>query len=76
MEEISKWAIFYKGKVIPIRDETIQWIRQDPTEIWGWFDLELMLSSKFKCASLGKFSDRGRNGVDPACDNSEEDSAR
>lgn len=43
MERSKKWAIFYEGKIIPIGDETIQWIRKDPTKIWGWFDLELML---------------------------------
>ena len=29
------WAIFYQGKVIPIEEETIKWIKQDPTEAWG-----------------------------------------
>ena len=46
MEKTESWAIFYKGKIIPIGDQTIQWIRQDPTEVWGWFDLELMLAWK------------------------------
>ena len=46
MERAEKWAMFYKNKIIPIGDETIKWIRQDPTEIWGWFDLELMLAWK------------------------------
>ena len=46
MERAEKWAMLYKNKIIPIGDETIKWIRQDPTEIWGWFDLELMLAWK------------------------------
>ena len=46
MEGTNMWAIFYQGKVIPIGEETIKWIRQDPTEIWGWFDLELMIAWK------------------------------
>jgi len=46
MERAEKWALFYRGKIVPIGDEMINWIRQDPTEIWGWFDLELMLTWK------------------------------
>ena len=46
MEGKEKWGIFYKGKVIPVGDETIRWIRQDPTEVWGWFKLELMITWK------------------------------
>ena len=32
------WAIFYKGKIIPIGDTTINMIRRDPTEVMGWFE--------------------------------------
>ena len=46
MEETNKWTIFYQGKVIPVGNETIQWIRQYPNEICGWFKLELMLAWK------------------------------
>ena len=46
MEARSKWAIFYKGKVIPVGDDTINWIRRDPTEIWGWFEMDLMQAWK------------------------------
>ena len=46
MERAEKWALFYKGKIVPIEDETIKWIKQDPTKIWRWFDLELMLAWK------------------------------
>lgn len=42
MEARNSWAIFYKGKVIPIGDDMINWIRRDPTEIWGWFEIDLM----------------------------------
>ena len=34
------------------------------------------ISTKIKCASLGKISNRGRNEVDPTYDISEEDSIR
>lgn len=44
--ESREVALFYRGKIIPIGDETIEWIRQDPMKIWGWFDLELMLAWK------------------------------
>ena len=46
MEETNKWAIFYREEVIPVGNETIQWTRQYPNEIWGWFELELMLAWK------------------------------
>lgn len=46
MEETNKWAIFYREEVKPVGNETIQWIRQYPNEIWGWFELELMLAWK------------------------------
>ena len=46
MTTTSNWAIFYQGKIILVGEETIKWIRQDPMEIWGWFDLELMLAWK------------------------------
>ena len=46
MEARSKWVIFYKGKVIPVGDDTINWIRRDPTEIWGWFEMDLMQAWK------------------------------
>nr|POE84594.1 hypothetical protein CFP56_70683 [Quercus suber] len=46
MERTHNWAIFYKGKTIPVGDDTIRWIRQDSTEVWGWFDTELMLAWK------------------------------
>ena len=38
----DSWAIFYQGKVILMGEETINWIRRDPTEIWGWFELEMV----------------------------------
>ena len=46
MEARNKWAIFYKGKVILVGDDTINWIRRDPTEIWGWFEMDLMQAWK------------------------------
>ena len=46
MERKEKWAICYKGKIIPIGDETIKWIRQDPTKIWEWFEMDLMIAWK------------------------------
>ena len=46
MTTTKNWAFFYQGKVIPVGEETIKWIRQDPTEVWGWFDLELMIAWK------------------------------
>ena len=27
-------------------DETIRWIKQDPTEVWGWFETDLMVAWK------------------------------
>ena len=38
----ERWAIFYKGKIIPIEDTTINMIKRDPTEVMGWFEWELM----------------------------------
>ena len=38
----ERWAIFYKGKIIPIGDTTINMIKRDPTEVMGWFEWELM----------------------------------
>ena len=35
-----------------------------------------LICTKIKCASLGKNYNRGRNGVDPTCDISGEDSIR
>ena len=35
MEETNKWAIFYREEVIPVGNETIQWIRQYPNEFGG-----------------------------------------
>ena len=46
MTTTNNWAFFYQGKVIPVGEETIKWIKQDPTEVWGWFDLELMIAWK------------------------------
>ncbi|XP_050247925.1 uncharacterized protein LOC126695284 [Quercus robur] len=46
MEGKEKWGILYKGKIIPVSDSTIRWIRQDPTEVWGWFETELMVAWK------------------------------
>ncbi|KAF3954929.1 hypothetical protein CMV_019789 [Castanea mollissima] len=36
----------YKGKAIPIGDNTINWIRRDPMNIWGWFEMDLMQAWK------------------------------
>lgn len=38
----GRWAIFYKEKVIPIRDMMINMIKGDPIDIMGCFDWELM----------------------------------
>lgn len=46
MEITDNWAIFYQGKIILIGEDTIKSIRQDPTEVLGWFDLELMIAWK------------------------------
>ena len=46
MEVKEKWAICYKGKVIPVSEETIRWIKQDLTEVWGWFETDLMVAWK------------------------------
>jgi len=46
MEGRDKLGIFYKGKIIAVGDDTIWWIRQDSTEIWGWFELEPMVALK------------------------------
>lgn len=35
MERAERWALYYKGKIVPIGNEIIKWIKQDPTEIWG-----------------------------------------
>nr|POE67552.1 hypothetical protein CFP56_62291 [Quercus suber] len=52
----DSWAIFYQGKVIPMGVETINWTRRDPTEIWGWFKLELAQAWKnmFPLTDLSK----------------------
>ena len=42
----ENWGIYYKGKVIPVSDETMRWIKQDPTEVWGWFETDLMVAWK------------------------------
>ena len=34
----ERWAIFYKGKIIPIRDTMINMIKRDPTKVMGWFE--------------------------------------
>ena len=39
---MEKWAIFLKGKVIPIGDKTIEGIYGDPTDIMGWYEVEAM----------------------------------
>ena len=36
------WAMFYRNKIIPLGDDTINMIRRDPTHIMGWFEKELM----------------------------------
>ena len=38
----AKWAIFLKGKVIPIGDKTIESIQRDPTYIMGYYEMEAM----------------------------------
>ena len=43
MEGKENWGIFYKGKVISMSDETIRWIKQDPTKVWGWLEKDLMV---------------------------------
>ena len=46
MEGKENWGIFYKGKVIPVDDTAIRWIKQDPTKVWGWFETDLMVAWK------------------------------
>ena len=38
----AKWAIFLKGKVIPIGDKTMESIQRDPTDIMGYYEMEAM----------------------------------
>ncbi len=40
-EAVDKWAIFLRNKVIPVGEETIEWIQSNPTSIWGWYDPEI-----------------------------------
>ena len=46
MEGREKWVICYKGKIIPVSEETIRWIKKDPTDVWGWFKTDLMVAWK------------------------------
>ena len=40
----ERWAIFLKGKVIPIGDKTIEGIQRDPTDIMGWYEEEALVA--------------------------------
>ena len=42
----ERWAIFLKGKVIPIRDKTIERIQRDLTDIMGWYEEEALVAWK------------------------------
>ena len=43
---MEKWAIFLKGKVIPLGGKTIEGIQRDPTDIMGWYEVEAMEACK------------------------------
>ena len=42
----ERWAIFLKGKVIPIRDKMIEGIQRDPTDIMGRYEKEALVAWK------------------------------
>ncbi|KAK7848986.1 putative mediator of rna polymerase ii transcription subunit 37c [Quercus suber] len=64
MEGKEKWGICYKGKIIPVSNETIRWIKQDPTEIWGWFELDLILAWKSIFSADGKKQTAGVSAIE------------
>lgn len=42
----ERWAMFLKGKVIPIGDQMIDGIQRDPTDIMGWYEEEALVAWK------------------------------
>ena len=46
MEDQKSWAINLKGKIIRLSNSMVNMIRASPTEIMGWFDLDLMQAWK------------------------------
>ena len=57
--------MFYRNKIIPLGDDTINMIRRDPTHIMGWFEKELMEAwlNIFPLTETSRQLDNGR-GMD------------